>query len=151
MQLVNALQNEWNASIPAQVPGTMIYYYIEGNAVNGKTQVRPITAPAGYWKFKVLDSITGLNESNRISSLGNPFPNPGRALTCIPYEQMQEGMVRATLLDAMGREAALIFEGHLPEGKKNFFVDCAELNAGVYFVRVNSPDGVFSKPLLVKK
>src|SRR5690606_21330535 len=42
--------------IPAQSGGTEIFYYVEGNAVNGKQQVRPIVAPDGYWQFEVLTS-----------------------------------------------------------------------------------------------
>jgi hypothetical protein len=38
--------------IPAYPAGTEVQYYI--SADNGKHQVRPIVAPEGYFKFKVL-------------------------------------------------------------------------------------------------
>ncbi|MBN2681185.1 MAG: agmatine deiminase family protein [Bacteroidales bacterium] len=45
----------WSCFIPGHSPGDSIYYYIEANAVSGKTQVRPMTAPYGYWAFKVVE------------------------------------------------------------------------------------------------
>jgi agmatine deiminase len=45
----------WSCSIPGQTAGDSVYYYIQANAVSGKSQVRPITAPSGYWAFKVVE------------------------------------------------------------------------------------------------
>ncbi|HNK41519.1 MAG TPA: agmatine deiminase family protein, partial [Flavobacteriales bacterium] len=46
--------NIWSATIPDQAVGSMIYYYIGAVANNGKVQMRPITAPTGWWRFRVL-------------------------------------------------------------------------------------------------
>ncbi|MBP7513924.1 MAG: agmatine deiminase family protein [Flavobacteriales bacterium] len=46
--------NNWSATIPDQPTGSMVYYYIRAVANNGKVQVRPITAPFGWWRFRVL-------------------------------------------------------------------------------------------------
>ena len=48
--------NNWTATIPDQPAGAMVYYYIRAVANNGKVQVRPITAPQGWWRFRVLSS-----------------------------------------------------------------------------------------------
>ncbi len=48
--------NSWSANIPEQPQGSMVYYYIRAVANNGKVQVRPITAPQGWWRFRVLNS-----------------------------------------------------------------------------------------------
>lgn len=53
MSLVNAAENTWWASIPAQPAGTEIQYYIHATAQSGKQQVRPIVAPEGYFRFRV--------------------------------------------------------------------------------------------------
>ena len=47
--------NSWNASIPAQAANSTVFYYVGALANNGKTQVRPNTAPAGGVKFDVLE------------------------------------------------------------------------------------------------
>ena len=46
--------NNWSATIPDQAQGSLVYYYIRAVANNGKVQVRPITAPQGWWRFRVL-------------------------------------------------------------------------------------------------
>ena len=48
--------NNWSATIPDQPEGSLVYYYIRAVANSGKIQVRPITAPYGWWRFRVLPS-----------------------------------------------------------------------------------------------
>ncbi len=54
MMLVDTAANVWASLIPAYPAGTEVQYYIAADANNGKHQVRPIVAPEGYFKFKVL-------------------------------------------------------------------------------------------------
>lgn len=49
-------ENIWTDSIPVADDATKIYYYIKAKSVSGKEQVRPITAPSGYWSFSVISS-----------------------------------------------------------------------------------------------
>lgn len=48
--------NNWSANIPDQAPGSLVYYHVRAVANSGKVQVRPITAPYGWWRFRVLSS-----------------------------------------------------------------------------------------------
>lgn len=43
--------------IPAQTNATDIYYYISATSNQGKTLTRPMTAPAGFYKFYVDDIV----------------------------------------------------------------------------------------------
>ncbi len=52
--------NNWSAAIPAQPAGANIFYYIHATANNGKQITRPIVAPEGWWKFKVLPGAIGV-------------------------------------------------------------------------------------------
>jgi agmatine/peptidylarginine deiminase len=54
MMLVDTAANIWASLIPAYPAGTEVQYYISADANDGKHQVRPIVAPEGYFKFKVL-------------------------------------------------------------------------------------------------
>ncbi|MBP6681146.1 MAG: agmatine deiminase family protein [Saprospiraceae bacterium] len=54
MVLVDSVANSWAALIPPQQAGSEIQYYIHAVAKSGKQQVRPMVAPEGYFKFKVL-------------------------------------------------------------------------------------------------
>lgn len=54
--------NQWQGSIPAQAFGSRVYYYVEGVANSGKVQVYPITAPAGYRSFRVINEVFGCTD-----------------------------------------------------------------------------------------
>jgi agmatine/peptidylarginine deiminase len=53
MQRDSASADFYQAWIPGQSFGTEMHYYIEAISHSGKRQVRPITAPEGYFKYKV--------------------------------------------------------------------------------------------------
>jgi hypothetical protein len=50
-----------------------VFYYIQAEATNGKQQVRPMPAPEGYWKFKVSEELTGIQEQGLMVTV---YPNP---------------------------------------------------------------------------
>lgn len=54
MMLSDTANHIWSGVIPSYAAGTEVRYYIHAKAYNGKEQVRPIVAPEGYFKFKVL-------------------------------------------------------------------------------------------------
>jgi agmatine/peptidylarginine deiminase len=66
MMLVDTTANIWASLIPAYPAGTEVQYYISADANNGKHQVRPIVAPEGYFKFKVLGKIPNQPPTVRI-------------------------------------------------------------------------------------
>ncbi|MBL0339780.1 MAG: agmatine deiminase family protein [Bacteroidetes bacterium] len=104
---------DWLADIPAQPVGTTIYYYVQGQSVSGKQQVRPMPAPDGYWKFKVLGT-TGLSYNATQIELNPVFPNPSKGITCIPLYSAQKQIVKIVLKDVFGRDVAKILkEKHL--------------------------------------
>ena len=67
----------WTGFISPQPAGTRVYYYVQATSVSGKTQVRPLPAPAGYWKFDVLASV-GIPEMHDSFTVGKVFPNPAK-------------------------------------------------------------------------
>ncbi|MBL7983767.1 MAG: agmatine deiminase family protein [Flavobacteriales bacterium] len=56
LEMTSIGDDNWSATIPDQPEGSLVYYYIRAEALNGKVQVRPITAPQGWWRFRVLNS-----------------------------------------------------------------------------------------------
>jgi len=57
MVLLDSASNSWGALIPPQVAGSEVQYYIHALAKNGKEQVRPMVAPEGYFRFRVLGVV----------------------------------------------------------------------------------------------
>ena len=53
MELSDTSASVWTSSIPPFAENTVVEYYIGAEANSRKTQVRPIVAPEGYFRFKV--------------------------------------------------------------------------------------------------
>ncbi|MDQ3102088.1 MAG: agmatine deiminase family protein, partial [Bacteroidota bacterium] len=129
----------WMAAIPAQSVGSEIFYYIEGEAVNGKVQVRPIVAPEGWWKFEVLD----INAS--LADVAGPaimeiFPNPTSSVMMATVSGTGDERVRVSLNDALGREVMFIHEGRMPADGR-VFADLSYLSEGAYLLIVQNENG----------
>ena len=148
MMLTTGIGNNWAGLIPAQLVGTTVYYYIAANSVSGKSQVRPMPAPAGYWKFEVTGT-TGFAETftNEIQSI---FPNPCNAITCIPVQIEQSGTLHIRLLDASGRWIQTIFQGNKNAGENKFFFDAKNLSNGMYFIEMKTAEGTFGSKVVVR-
>lgn len=55
----------WSAELPIGTKDSItVQYYIKAVAKNGKEQVRPITAPIGFWSYKVSDDVNVLPTAN---------------------------------------------------------------------------------------
>lgn len=129
----------WAADIPAQPAGTLVYYYLQGQAESGKQQVRPITAPQGWWRFRVLGLSTGVTDAAgpRITEV---FPNPTQGLVMVSVEGAAASPVQLTLTDAVGRRVGYLYNGPLhPDGR--VYADLSALPAGAYLLVVESPHG----------
>jgi hypothetical protein len=148
--LTNAANHTWTGFIPAQAAGTIIYYYIDATANSGKNQVRPITAPQGYWKF-IVDISTGIAATPNTFEIKSIYPNPGNALTCIPVNSNINTHLNIMMYDVTGRMVKEIFNGEIAVGEKNLFMNCAEFEAGVYNLVFTTNDTQYSRKLCVKK
>jgi hypothetical protein len=138
----------WIGDIPPQPAGTTIYYYVEGFAVNSKVQVRPITAPTGYWKFRILTPV-GMPDDTWQFARG-VFPNPSSGITCIPLDLKTSGRLTIDLVDIMGRVVDHVYDGNTQPGERNFFTDTSALDAGIYNVRVRFNGITDSQRIMVK-
>lgn len=138
--------NEWTADIPAQPVGTEIFYYIHATANSGKEQVRPLVAPAGFWKFKVLDIGSGIAGSQG-AALGKPFPVPAQLWLCIPVLTGQG--LTVWIEDALGRRVLDVHAGNVPAAGR-LYAPVSGLEAGCYTV-VAMADGRRSVQQFVKE
>lgn len=133
MTLTNAPANTWTGFIPAQSSGTTVYYYVAATAVSGKSQVRPLPAPVAYWHFMVQQLLAvenaGLGAEPEMKAA---FPNPSKGITCIPVYLPEATQGSLSLYDILGRQIAVIADGPMPAGNKQYFVDTQSLAAGVY-------------------
>ncbi len=131
--------NTWSAAIPAQPAGTEIFYYIHAAANSGKQQVRPIVAPAGWWKFRVLGLSTAVPDVAG-PVIAEVFPNPTSSLLMVTVDGAGAAPVRMTLLDATGREVMLMHDGTL-HADRRVFADISNLAEATYVLVVQSATG----------
>ncbi len=149
MTLTNASQNVWTGQIPAQTGGKTVYYYVKAQSNNGKQQVRPITSPTGYYSFNVLQS-NGVEELRHTTQLLNVYPNPASSITCIPIENAASGIGALELYNMLGEKVLGIYNGSIPLGKSNYFIDASTLNSGTYFIKLSIGNTFQYQKLIVK-
>jgi len=144
--------NIWTGYIPHQQANTTVYYYIQAHANSGKFQVRPITAPDGYWSFKIL-SLSSVEEQNNDFAIKMlpVYPNPSKGITCIPIENNYSDMYcEIALFDILSKKTFIIYKGKINKGKTNYFLNASKLSQGVYILKFISDYYVETQKFLVK-
>ncbi|MDX1419633.1 MAG: T9SS type A sorting domain-containing protein, partial [Rubricoccaceae bacterium] len=104
--------------LPAGVGGL----FAVGFEATQPVAVEPTTVPAGL-------------------ALEPAAPNPFAGRTRLAYTLGRSGPVRLSVLDLLGREVAVLVDGAQPAGRHTATLDGAGLPAGVYLVRLVTPDG----------
>ena len=138
------------ADIPVQTVDTEIFYYVEGHAVSGKQQVRPITAPEGYWSFEVFGGANITDHATNGVGLGDVYPNPASAITCIPVTSLHNTEARICLRDVTGKLVDEIHNGSLPMGESKYFLFANLYPAGSYLIVIESGESVITKKLMIR-
>ncbi len=150
MTLTNISNDTWTGYIPAQPSGSEVFYYIHAQANSGKQQVRPITAPDGWWSFEVTGISTVIDEEIIESSMLNPYPNPAHGITCIPVKTGKATKGKLSLTDILGREITTIYSGNFQKGEKNYFINTLNMNAGTYLLVLQTGEGSSVQKLMVR-
>jgi len=132
MSLTDVTNATWTGHIPYQAAGEEVFYYIHAEANNGKQQVRPITAPQGWWKFEVLDAITSVSDA-RMADL-RIYPNPTNGVFDVIAADRVEATVSIT--DMTGR---MLHSEQTTDGRLR--MDISSLPTGLYMVRYETAGG----------
>ena len=78
-----------------------------------------------------------------------PRPNPSRSWSSVSFTLAEAGPVRVVVVDALGREAAVVAEGDLSAGEHTVSVPVVGLASGVYVVRLEAAGERVSRRLAV--
>lgn len=149
MTAFNAELTDYESAIPEQANGTVIEYYIEATANNGKIQYKPMTAPLGFYTFKV-NNTSGSKDLTRQNLLGEIFPNPAKSITCIPVSCAEAQQLDISIIDVFGKPVKQIFNGKQIQGESKYFFDASQLVSGNYFVKIIGEHGSEVKLVLVQ-
>ena len=148
MYILSSANDSWGAVIPSQQAGTTVYYYISANSTSGKTQVRPMPAPSGFFSFNVLQ-VTEVNEEIKIE-LQQPYPNPSKGITCVPIMLSRKQNVSVSLFDLNGKVVVDIYNGELNAGARNLFINTINLSSGVYILNISNDTSEVRQKLVVR-
>jgi agmatine deiminase len=141
---------DWTADIPAQAEGTMVYYYVEAEAISGKVGTRPMPAPAGWWSFDV-GAITSIAENNGGVHFPAAFPNPASAITCVPLELDGSCTGTLSLFNAWGQRVDVLHHGQFPAGLSKHFFQAQPHAAGAYVILLElEGKGVWSQRIMIQ-
>jgi hypothetical protein len=79
----------------------------------------------------------------------NLAPNPTRNTATISYVMQTEGQVNISLYDASGRLVSNLVNEAKSAGTHSTAIESDEIAAGVYFVKVETPDGTGTKTMTI--
>jgi hypothetical protein len=85
-----------------------------------------------------VEAATASAELPSAPALHAPYPNPFAGTTTLNYELAAAGTVRLAVYDVLGRELAVLADGHHEAGRYTAVLDGRDLPAGIYLVRMNA-------------
>jgi len=79
----------------------------------------------------------------------NLAPNPSNGIAKLSYVVKTEGNVNISVFDAAGRSVSTLVNETKPAGEYTFTLNNQNLAAGIYFVRVQTPDGLNTQTMTI--
>lgn len=116
---------------------------------NGATQDPMIRARIHLPGFVGITSIAG-NIPDRYSISQN-YPNPFNPSTRIDFAIPQNGIVKISVYDILGREVSKLVNQNLTAGSYSVDFNGAALNSGIYFYRIETKGFTQTKKMLLIK
>lgn len=114
-------------------------------SANGQTAL----ATAGAASMESSVAVGTGTEPGLAFGLGSVVPNPAHARARIVYTLEEAGAARVALLDALGREVAVLVEGEQTAGPHTAPLDAGALAPGVYVLRLSAGDRTATQRLTV--
>ena len=110
--------------------------------------MRPLAAPAGYYEFDVND-LTNAASDRLPTQLQPVFPNPASAIAVVPVHSDKAMNARLELVDLLGKQVDILFEGELSKGESKFFLHAERYRPGIYFLVLKAENGVQTQRIVV--
>jgi hypothetical protein len=76
-------------------------------------------------------------------------PNPARDLTSLSFVTQTQGRIKVTLYDVVGRSIRTLLQEPMDAGNHSVSIETHGLSAGIYFVRVETPEGAGTKTMTI--
>ncbi|MBU1938029.1 T9SS type A sorting domain-containing protein [bacterium] len=111
-------------------------------AVNLYIAAHQGTSASGLGTALVLTSEEASNTPGNVSpqpeeiSLGYAYPNPFNASVAIPFELSKTTDIRLDVFNLLGQEVATLAAGRFPAGTHRMVWNAANVNSGIYIIRL---------------
>lgn len=137
---MTATADTFRAYIPNQSLGTKIYYYITATSNSNRVVSKPITAPAGRYKFSIENPviISGNEKSQMRYELKQNYPNPFNPSTTIEYSIPENGYIKIEVFDISGRLIRILINDFIFAGNYKVKFNPDGLSSGIYFYKLSS-------------
>ena len=110
-------------------PGQVLYYRVRQLAQDAPERV------SGALKLGL-----GPTDAPAVAIVGNS-PNPFRDRTVLTYDLARTQPVTLSMWDVSGTRVAVLFDETRPAGRHEYTLSANGMPSGVYFVRLETPDG----------
>lgn len=111
-------------------PASQVLYY----------RVRQLSQDAPERVSGALKLGLGAGDAPAVAIVGNS-PNPFRERTVLTYDLARSQPVKLSVWDVSGTRVAVLFDETQPAGRHDYTFMASGLPSGVYFVRLETPDG----------
>jgi agmatine deiminase len=111
-----------------------IDYYLVAVTNNGKTAVKPITAPDGFYSITFKPYPVGLNDEIIPKNyVFGAYPNPANTEIIIPFQLINKGNIELRITDITGKELDYKNLGSVGDGLHKQQVSVGNYPNGMYF------------------
>ena len=147
INMTNTNGHIWEAEIPHQIEGTKIYYYIKAVSNNGKQQFRPMSAPNGYWKYKIIstnklaDIITEKINIKYYNKNGNLY---------IYFTSEKSKNIQIDLYNLMGIKLGTVIKSRTYHGVNQYSINTSDYETGIYFIKMKYGKQYYTRKVLIK-
>ena len=127
------------------VPGTPLTIQFSISASTSSTQ----SLRASYQEEALTLSIE--SETPEAYLLGENYPNPFNPETTISFALPEMAQVQLLVYDVLGRHVATVTEATFEAGQHEVRFNSGDLTSGTYFYSLITPNGVFTKKMMLLK
>jgi hypothetical protein len=139
-----------SAAFNLRLPRVSKSYYWRVKATDGKDTVMSLDQ-----RRLTISVVTQVKEEKKETIedfiLEQNFPNPFNPTTSIKYTLPKSGPVRLAVFNLLGQEVAMVYEGVQASGTHDVDFDSGELPSGIYFYRLQTPEFVATKKMVIAK
>jgi len=121
------------------------------------TDGRPLRVPIDF-HFPRAASATDPDRGGRgaelpriVAGIASVTPNPFNPVTTIRFGVVTAGTVDLTVFDVAGRLVAHLAHGAMPAGEHAIVWEADGVASGVYFARLTTPDGTWTRKLVIAR